>query len=35
MTNYPLLDTQNTFKLANVEKKRILTIKPLKVTTQV
>jgi hypothetical protein len=26
----PLLDTQNTFKLANVEKKRILTIKPLK-----
>ena len=30
MTNFPLLDTQNTFKLANVEKKRILTIKPLK-----
>ena len=30
MTNFPLLDTQNSFKLANVEKKRILTIKPLK-----
>ena len=30
MTNYPLLDTQKTFKLANVEKNEILTIKPLK-----
>jgi len=29
MTNYPLLDTQKTFKLANVEKNEILTIKPL------
>lgn len=30
MTNFPLLDKQNTFKLANIEKNEILTIKPLK-----